>query len=192
MVMMTEPDSSADNARRVPQPTPILSVRTAWDQTDSRHDAATAVGGALVGQPVPLQPRDVPLLQSTLGNQAVARLVQRATLANQETPVGPEGGQISDQVAQRVRQQQGSGTQLGPSLRRRMESGFGTGFSDVRVHSGDEAAKLNGQLKRIAQYIATGRVVGGAKLMHDDFLTGDRQGAPGAIDRQTRRSAAPT
>jgi hypothetical protein len=30
----------------------------------------------------------------------------------------------------------------------------------------------------------------GAKLMHDDFLTGDRQGAPGTVHQQTRTSSA--
>jgi hypothetical protein len=30
----------------------------------------------------------------------------------------------------------------------------------------------------------------GAKLMHDDFLTGDRQGAPGTAHQQTRTSTA--
>jgi len=44
-------------------------------------------------------------------------------------------------------------------------------------------------LKRIVKYVAPG-VGAGAKLMHDHFLTGDRQGAPGTVDQQTRTSAA--
>ncbi|MDQ6671744.1 MAG: hypothetical protein M3069_13545 [Chloroflexota bacterium] len=36
-------------------------------------------------------------------------------------------------------------------------------------------------LKRLVKYIATGGGLVGAKLMHDDFLTGDRQGAPGTV-----------
>lgn len=52
---------------------------------------------------------------------------------------------------------------------------------------------INGQdqgtLKRIVKYVAPG-VGAGAKLMHDHFLTGDRQGAPGTVDQQTRTSAA--
>jgi pimeloyl-ACP methyl ester carboxylesterase len=36
-------------------------------------------------------------------------------------------------------------------------------------------------LKRLVKYVATGGVMLGAKLMHDDFLTGDRQGAPGPV-----------
>ena len=46
------------------------------------------------------------------------------------------------------------------------------------------------KLKRIVQYVATGSAASGAKLQHDDFLTSNRQGVPGAVDRQTRRSAA--
>jgi hypothetical protein len=45
-------------------------------------------------------------------------------------------------------------------------------------------------LKRFAQYVATGLAASGAKLEHDDFLTGYGQEAAGAIDRQTGRSAA--
>ena len=50
-------------------------------------------------------------------------------------------------------------------------------------------ATSSDDLQRIVKYVAPG-VGAGAKLMHNHCLTGDRQGAPGTVDQQTRTSAA--
>jgi uncharacterized protein DUF4157 len=64
-------------------------------------------------------------------------------LAQREPEVGLEGGPVSSGVADRISAQRGGGSSLDDGLRTNMESGFGADFSDVRVHSGGEAASLN-------------------------------------------------
>ena len=59
----------------------------------------------------------------------------------------------------------------------------------VEVELDEHLRSVDDHLKRIVKYVAPG-VGAGAKLMHDHFLTGDRQGAPSTVDQQTRTSAA--
>ncbi len=57
--------------------------------------------------------------------------------------VGLEGGPVSDTVASRIESQRGSGSPLDMGTRSTMESSFGTGFEDVRVHTSSESDTLN-------------------------------------------------
>ena len=52
----------------------------------------------------------------------------------------------SDDIAQKLREKKGVGSPLPSTIQAKMEQGFGTDFSRVRVHTGTEAAQLNQQL----------------------------------------------
>lgn len=99
-------------------------------QPARRHepeDAATALAAraAAAGRTDALGQASVMRLQRAAGNAGVAQLLDGE--ADQESPV--------KQVVGR-----GGGTPLEPAVRQRMESSFGTDFSDVRIHSGGGAA----------------------------------------------------
>lgn len=57
--------------------------------------------------------------------------------------VGHAGGPVPDEVADRIERLRGSGEALPAATRARMEEGFGASFSGVRMHVGDEPARLN-------------------------------------------------
>ena len=105
-----------------------------WE-TPQRHpvrrsgadDAATALAAraAAAGRTDALGHASVLRLQRAAGNAGVARLFDGE--AEQESPVKNVVGR-------------GGGTPLEPAVRQRMESSFGTDFSDVRVHAGGSAA----------------------------------------------------
>jgi hypothetical protein len=61
----------------------------------------------------------------------------------------------SNTVSQQIQNTQGGGSPLPDSTKTFMESGFGAGFSDVRIHSGSEAAQLSGELN--AQAFTVGK-----------------------------------
>jgi hypothetical protein len=89
--------------------------------------AATALAAraAAAGRTDALGPASVLRLQRAAGNAGVARLFDGDS--EQESPVKDVVGR-------------GGGAPLDPAVRQRMESSFGTDFSDVRVHSGGGAA----------------------------------------------------
>ncbi len=91
------------------------------------EDAATALAAraAAAGRMDALGPASVLRLQRVAGNAGVAQLLDGE--AETESPVKDVVGR-------------GGGTPLEPAVRQRMESSFGTDFSDVRVHSGGGAA----------------------------------------------------
>jgi hypothetical protein len=57
--------------------------------------------------------------------------------------VGLEGGPLSARLAGRINSQRGSGAPLDGNTRTSMESAFGSGFEDVRVHTDAESDALN-------------------------------------------------
>ena len=59
---------------------------------------------------------------------------------------GPEGGEVESSVAQQIQSARGGGKPLQKSVLSRMEAGFGTDFSNVRVHNGNQADILNRSL----------------------------------------------
>lgn len=119
----------------------------AVDKTEASHDAEQ-----------PMHP--LLRLQQQVGNQQVARmLAQRqaeeaimtqrvpAVQLERDTPeVGLAGGPISDGLAKRIQSKRGSGSPLPDSTRSRMESGFGTSFEHVRLHTDTESASISRSL----------------------------------------------
>jgi hypothetical protein len=63
-----------------------------------------------------------------------------------EPQIGPEGGDISAAVADRIQTQQGGGAPLAPTVQRRMEGTFGHSLADVRVHADGESDTLSRSL----------------------------------------------
>jgi hypothetical protein len=94
----------------------------------------------------PLRVSDMLGLQRTLGNRFVQRLVARAAQAPEQTMIGAEGGPLTQELATRIQELEGGGAPLQPTLRQRAETRFGTDFSGVRVHTGDEASALNAEV----------------------------------------------
>jgi flagellar biosynthesis GTPase FlhF len=87
--------------------------------------------------------------------------VQREELEDEELQmsraapeVGREGGPVSDATAGRIERMRGGGSALDEGMRREMEGTLGADLSDVRVHTGSEAAQLNRSLG--AQAFTTG------------------------------------
>jgi hypothetical protein len=62
------------------------------------------------------------------------------------TPIGPEGGQVSAAVAERIAANRGGGASLDGGTQAQMEGRLGHDFSKVRVHTGTEPNVLNRQL----------------------------------------------
>ena len=91
------------------------------------EDAATALAAraAAAGRTDALGQASVVRLQRAAGNAGVAQLLDGDT--EQESPVKDVVGR-------------GGGTPLEPAIQQRMESSFGTDFSDVRVHTGGGAS----------------------------------------------------
>lgn len=63
--------------------------------------------------------------------------------AAEAAPIGPEGGAVEPEIAQRIRRASSGGSPLEPTTRHRMESAFGADFGAVRVHSGSESESVN-------------------------------------------------
>ncbi len=60
--------------------------------------------------------------------------------------VGKQGGPISEQLSNRINRSLGNGSPLAHGKRVQMENKFGTPFTDVRLHTDNEADTLNQQL----------------------------------------------
>ena len=67
-------------------------------------------------------------------------------LSREGPEVGPEGGPVSDATAGRINSMRGGGSALDAATRAQMEGALGDDFSDVRVHTGGEAARLSRSL----------------------------------------------
>jgi hypothetical protein len=68
---------------------------------------------------------------------------------------GPEGGDVDPAISRQIQSAQGKGDPLHEPVRRRMEQGFGTDFSGVRVHTDQRADTLNRSLN--ARAFTTGQ-----------------------------------
>ena len=101
---------------------PRRPIRRSGDEAAATALAARA---AAAGRTDALGPASVLRLQRAAGNAGVAGLFDGE--AEPESPVKDVVGR-------------GGGAPLAPAVRQRMESSFGTDFSDVRVHSGGGAA----------------------------------------------------
>ena len=74
-------------------------------------------------------------LQRTAGNAAMGALVQRKASGEQEE--GANGSPVHDVIGK------GGGSSLDAGVRTQMESKMGQDFSDVKVHTGSEAANAS-------------------------------------------------
>jgi len=60
--------------------------------------------------------------------------------------VGVEGGPVGPDTEQRIQSSRGNGSALDSGIQAKMESGFGSDFSDVRVHHDADSNTLNRRL----------------------------------------------
>jgi hypothetical protein len=76
--------------------------------------------------------------------------VQMKPLASSITPFiqtkGGDGGTASDAVTQQINSTRGSGSNMDRPTQSFMESRFGTDFSNVKIHTGDEAVQMSSEL----------------------------------------------
>jgi Domain of unknown function (DUF4157) len=95
------------------------------EQAEAGRDAADAARALAAGRPEAVRPAAMLHLQRAAGNTGIAQLLGDEPQA--ESPVKGVVGR-------------GGGESLDAGIRQRMEASFGADFSDVRVHSGGEAA----------------------------------------------------
>jgi hypothetical protein len=76
--------------------------------------------------------------------------IQRRPLASSITPYiqakGGEGGTASTVVTNQINATKGSGSSMDTSTQSFMESRFGTDFSNVKIHTGNEAVQMSSEL----------------------------------------------
>ena len=108
--------------------------------------------GALLGLTISRTPyraqRSLLEMQRSHGNRQVRRLISRSLGTEGETLNRPE-------VEGAIEGARGSGQALDSTVRRRMDSAFGSDFSGVRVHTDDRADRLNRSLE--ARAFTTGQ-----------------------------------
>lgn len=76
--------------------------------------------------------------------------LRRSVSADGPPAVGYDGGAVPDDVGERIERLRGGGAPLPAATRSRMEEGFGASFSGVRVHVGEEPARLNRLVSAVA------------------------------------------
>jgi len=132
------------------------SIERVGSAGDPAEVAAEATARSIVDVLRTVNPAGPPAVHQGSGDGAVRR----------STPVvGAEGGELDAGTSAEVRGLHGTGRPLPTSVRRSMESAFGTDLSDVRVHTGDTAARLNASLQSTA--FTTGRDIAFADGMPD-------------------------
>jgi hypothetical protein len=154
----TEPGFGTDfsqvpvhSAARPPSPSAKLSVNKPGDWYEQEADRITE---QVVGMPEP-RPPQIRMYHEADG----AHHLQRAAIARAITPVTPSNASgetsVSDAMASQIASTRGRGSPLPESSRTFMEDRFGTDFSHVRVHTGDYAAVLSGNLGAKAFTVGT-------------------------------------
>lgn len=101
-------------------------------------------------------------LQRKFGNSYVQRMIQRA--------MGPEGGPLDGETANRINSKRGGGSSLDAGVRREMEQSMGADFSGVKVHSDTESHELNRQLGANAFTTGSDIFMGAGKSAGDKDL----------------------
>jgi hypothetical protein len=69
--------------------------------------------------------------------------VSRSVATTEAPVVGMAGGELDGALSSRIESRRGAGQTLAGPIRSTMESAFGRGLGDVRVHTDGESAKLN-------------------------------------------------
>ena len=83
---------------------------------------------------------NTPSIQAKSKKKKNKPIIQRKCQTCQSAHTAP------DNIAQKLKQRKGQGNPLAPQLQTKMEHGFGTDFSQVRVHTGRDAIQMNQQL----------------------------------------------
>jgi hypothetical protein len=89
--------------------------------------------------PTPAQPKEA----ATPQRPGVGFDFSSISIFPPEPQVGPEGGNLTPDLTDRIRGKQNGGAPLEPSVQHKMEAGFGHNFADVRIHADSEADILN-------------------------------------------------
>jgi hypothetical protein len=148
----------------------LTKSKTAEETEQQPTPASTILQQAGI-DPRLLAPRDLKQLQRSIGNRAAGQLLegsppalQRQELSEEEEElqlkadipvVGPEGGPIAPEVGAAIQSARGSGQPLEGAVQAQMGETLGHDFSDVRVHTGEQADALNQQLS--AKAFTTGQ-----------------------------------
>jgi Domain of unknown function (DUF4157) len=116
--------------------------------------------------------------------------------------VGADGGELASGTSAEIRSLRGTGRPLPAPMRRSMESAFGTDLSDVRVHTGNTAARLNAGLQSaaftagrdiaFADGMPDTRTEGGQHLLAHELAHVLQNREPGPIRRTMRKKGAKT
>ena len=102
--------------------------------------------------------------ESTVRSEAAAELVQRKHSS------GVGSARVTGSIASRINSS-GAGEPLAPATRNFFESRFGTSLHDVRIHTGDESARLNTDVS--AQAFTVGNdIFFGASQYQPDTISG--------------------
>ena len=120
-----------------------LAISKPGDKYEQEADRITE---QVMGMPAP-QLQRTPVQHHDAGRD---KHLQRNPIARAITPLiqtpGSEGATASDAVTNQIAATSGGGSPLPESSRSFMESRFGMDFSQVRIHTGDYAARLSRDL----------------------------------------------
>jgi Domain of unknown function (DUF4157) len=91
-----------------------------------------------------------PFVQRKCADCEEEEMIQRSPLAASITPFiqtkGADGGTASDTVTEQINATRGSGSNMDRPTQSFMESRFGTDFSNVKIHTGDNAIQMSQEL----------------------------------------------
>ncbi|MGO9270269.1 MAG: DUF4157 domain-containing protein [Terriglobia bacterium] len=135
-------DRRADETALRPQTDPLerLTARASGGSSASIH--ASALNRATGSQPSRAA-HSLLHLQRRYSNRYVQRVLGLARQGEGEAVLEPE-------VESAIERKRGGGQALDASVRRQMESAFGSDFTGVRVHTGSESDSLNRAVSAIA------------------------------------------
>jgi Domain of unknown function (DUF4157) len=111
---------------------------------DPLEDEADAMADKVMRMP------ERPFVQRKCAHCEEEKTIQRSPLAASITPFiqakGGDGGTASNTVTQQINATRGSGSSMDRPTQSFMESRFGTGFSNVKIHTGDYAVQMSREL----------------------------------------------
>jgi Domain of unknown function (DUF4157)/Annexin/Lysine-specific metallo-endopeptidase len=111
---------------------------------DPLEQEADAMAGTVMRMP------EASFVQRKCAHCEEEEKVQRKPLASSITPFiqakGGNGGTASDSVTNKINTTRGSGSPMDRPTQSFMESRFGTDFSNVKIHTGNDAVQMNREL----------------------------------------------
>jgi len=139
---------TAKNSAMMPAAAGIQRKLTVGETNDPLEDEAGLMADKVMRMP------EASFIQRKTGSCSTCDYddehVHLKPLDNQVSPIirakGDGAGMVSNSVSSRIQSSMGSGSSIPNNTRSFMESRFGTDFSDVKIHTGDESAQLNREL----------------------------------------------